>query len=62
METRNCTHCGDDIPVKELAYSSNKRDHAKAWSVYCSAECKASHEHWLGALYGEAKVSRTSGS
>ena len=46
-ETRHCQHCGDEIPVEEIAYSSNKRDHWKAGSVYCSATYKASHERWL---------------
>jgi len=47
METRHCQHFGDEIPVEGIAYSSNKRDHVKDVSVYCSATCKASHERWL---------------
>jgi ribosomal protein L24E len=48
METRACQHCGDEIPVNEIAYSSNKRKHATAVLVYCSSSCQKRHEEWLG--------------
>lgn len=60
--TRHCQHCGDVILVSEIAYSSKKCDHASAVSVYCSSECKAAHERWLGVVVGEVRGGPTGSS